>query len=60
MTKAKNASAGCDHAGHGHGDHHHDHHDHGMTVRDPVSGTAYRESINADGGGLRCGLSWGF
>ena len=29
-------------------------------VRDPVSGTAYRESINADGGGLRCGLSWGF
>jgi hypothetical protein len=29
-------------------------------VRDPASDLTYRETVNADGGGARCGLSWGF
>ena len=29
-------------------------------VHDPGSGMTYRETINADGGGARFGLSWGF
>jgi hypothetical protein len=29
-------------------------------VRDPASDLTYRETVNADGGGVRCGLSWGF
>jgi hypothetical protein len=29
-------------------------------VRDPASAVTYRETVNADGGGARFGLSWGF
>jgi len=29
-------------------------------VLDPATDLTYRETVNADGGGVRCGLSWGF
>ena len=32
----------------------------GRDVDDPVGGVTYRESVDADGAGMRFGLSWGF